>query len=267
MGEWVKNIVSWAWDATIGKIFEAFRGMVFSVFEFSMNLVNNGNMEFWQDPTVSAVLSVSQYIGLVVMILSIPFLLSSIIQQLDSLDMKIVLFSVGKTFLFVQGSVLLGLLVFKNGLFFISDMNLNMDVSAIKDSVGGSLMLVLFATIGSVIFMVISLGRCAAMFIHIVSAPLYVPYIMKGDKQKLGEWISMAFVITVTYVLQYILFYLAMISMSGGSLIKSIILMIACFSTKAALQRFGVSMSGGGMHLTSVMYSASALYQGIRMMR
>ncbi|MEG0020644.1 MAG: hypothetical protein RR728_08860, partial [Oscillospiraceae bacterium] len=185
--EWVQNISQWAYDATVGKIFDGIRSALFGIFEMAMSIVNNGNMAFWQDPVVLSILATTRIVGFVVMVFSIPFLLSSIIQQLDNLDIRVVLFSVGKTFLFVQGGTMLGLLIFKNGLFFLNDINFNIDTSAITGSVSGSGYLFIFATIGSVIFAISSLGRCSAMLLHIMSVPLYVPYIIKGDKQKLGE--------------------------------------------------------------------------------
>ncbi|MEG0091903.1 MAG: hypothetical protein RSA20_08785, partial [Oscillospiraceae bacterium] len=100
-----------------------------------------------------------------------------------------------------------------------------------------------------------------------MSVPLYVPYVMKGDKQKLGEWVATAFVITVTYVFQYVLFYMSMVAVAGENGIKAIILLLACLSVKSVLQHFGVSSSGTGTHLGSVMYGASSAYQGIRMMK
>lgn len=102
--------------------------------------------------------------------------------------------------------------------------------------------------------------RFGAMFIQILLAPFYVPFILMGDDQKVSEWMLGTVAIGFTYLIQFLLFYcgLVVFHFAGSdfwSYVAALSLMFSTMSVPAQMQKFGWGSGGGN--------AMSAAYMGI----
>ena len=151
----------------------------------------------------------------------------------------------------------------------LSASTFSLHVNNIITSIPGSdavivsvhLLMMLIIIIAVLVFMVMSLKRFGTMFIHIFTAALYIPDIMRGDTTKMGEWLRQMIAIVLTYVFIYLLFFLG----SGFLNADNVLLCLACWITMPAvskiLNKFGWSNGSQGN------FGAMAIQTGAMLIR
>jgi len=112
-------------------------------------------------------------------------------------------------------------------------------------------------------FFVTTILRVANMFVQMLLAPLYVPYVLMGDQQKWIEWFLSVISVGFTYVIQYSVFYAGfMITYySTTDLTNKLIgigLLFATFGVPKAMAKFGWS-SGSANAFRSAGQTAATL--------
>lgn len=143
-------------------------------------------------------------------------------------------------------SQLAGALDLSTALIYTNDQMMDMPAS-----------LLLIMLIACVVFAFMSLSRFGTMLVQVVSTPLYVSDIVRGETAAMGSWIRQTVAISLTYLIQTILFYLGayFITMYAQPFLG-----YACWfalpNVARVLQKFGMSTG-----VTGVVSSAASVAQ------
>ena len=227
-----------------------------------MDLVTSATGNFWNDPVILYILDFSQWINYIVFVLSLLFLLADIAQEQAGrgVDWTHVVTSGIKAFGFVLLNRWIALLTVQLADILIKaidfkDMSLtpeflieNMASSLFAISARPllSILLPIIVVIASGIFFFVVIQRFGAMLIHILTSSLYIADIVRGDGEKMGEWLRQMIAISITYVFQYLLYYLGLYLCAAGNIAPGIGCWIVTGSVGRILQRYGYSTGTKG---------------------
>lgn len=266
--DWVENIAEKMFDVITGLFTTSLSEGAFLAFTEITKLINSTAISFWDEPIITGLFGLSQKTCFIALVFSIPFLLSDIAQQVEDIDFKVVMMAVARAYIFSSVSGWGGTMIFKIAMLTTEALGVDIDASSIVEGkIFGSnsfgVLMMIIITIASMMFLCAAIGSCGAMFIHLMASPLYVPFILRGDKQKLDEWIATAVSIGVTYLIQYVSFYVAMFLYVRGNIIACFILISASLGAKAALKQFGYSGGGAGNGLISAARGAGVAAIGL----
>lgn len=254
------GIVTWLYESFMSFFRDYLKKGVFGLAEMLMDLVVSTSADFWNDPVIGVLLDFSQWINYFVFILSLLFLLFDIALEQGGrgVDWSHVITGFIKAFAFVLFNRWIALLTveladtlvrvmdFKE--FDLSPTTITGNMMEFFSSVnpGFNLMLVAIVILATGIFLFVVIQRFSAMFIHILTSAFYITDIVRGDNEKLGEWLRQMVAISGTYVFQYLLYYLGLYLCSKGSSIAGIGCWICIASVGKVLQRYGYSTGTKG---------------------
>lgn len=97
-----------------------------------------------------------------------------------------------------------------------------------------------------VVFFINSIKRFGTMFVHILTAFLYIPDIMRGNTVKMGEWLRQMLAISLTYAFSYLLFFLGCTFYLQLEYVLAIGMWIAMALVPKTLNQFGWSSASKG---------------------
>lgn len=251
--------------ALLTGIILTFNGWILDVFTNVMNMINSLSINIWNEPIIIDLIKLSGKIAIIVLALSIPFLLKDMLEQADTLDWKVVGFSVLKAYLFTVSINIFGVMIFNIGHTLIKSLNLVVDPSQITAVVGSILgaPVLIIMVVASIVFLVMTITRIATMLIHIFTSFLYIPFIVRGDSSKAGEWITMAISISLTYTCQYFFFYLSIYLYLDSKVWIATLFLAASFLIVPALKTFGFS-SGARSALSSTTSGIASTVSSIK---
>lgn len=117
------------------------------------------------------------------------------------------------------------------------------------------LLIILFITIGIVVFFISALRANGNMTVQYMSSPLYVTSIVRGDTSAIGDWLRQTVAIAVTYVVQYFLFVFGLVliadynttSVTNGSFFTGIGFWMVLIAVPRVLNKFGMSSGSTGI--------------------
>lgn len=265
----IKELVDYGMGYLNGMLQE----QMLKLFQFFMNLINNSLWDFWNKAIVVNLLNTATLLSILSMVIGVVFLLNDIAEQIEQIDIKIILFSLAKGFIFAVSARWIVQSLFFAANIFVTALNVELDQTALMNFIKGDTLLgpgftvwlFLILIIALAVFFFMQLGRFAAMLIHILSAFAYVPFIICGDTQKMKEWISMALSIALTYCIQYICFYSGLSLMVAGNLITGGVFIIASFIVAKELKHLGHS-TGTANTLRGSASMAYQAFSGIKAM-
>lgn len=262
---WIGNIV----DTVLGILTAPIESLFMEIFDMTFLLISTGTANIFYDSTVLGILKIVSEFSFVVLVFSIPFLLKDLYMQADNIDVRQVIDVVFKGYLFSKVSIIGGISFFRYSFYILSLVGLNIDNTQIQQgflpafgTFKGALIIIVIV-IATVVFLIEMLKTTSSMLIHLLATPIYVPYIIKGDTQKLSEWISTAVSIAVTYFIQYFVFYMAVWFAIQSRYMLALIFLTAAFTTKNALKGFAYT-TGGSRGILGVSQSALYALRGIR---
>ncbi|MEG0180058.1 MAG: hypothetical protein RR654_10945, partial [Oscillospiraceae bacterium] len=243
MGDTIGNLADNILNNWSKQIFASISNYLMSSFQTVIGWINNIGNDFWFDPFISTILNLSTIICTIVLVISIVFLIGSMAEQIQSVDLKTVFLSFIKGFVFALSARWIGVSIMLISSEFVSSFKMTITSEEITTYVSalnnGTILALLIMSICVALFFFMCLSRTASLFVNILAAFAYIPYIVRGDTQKLGEWLSLTVSIALSYALQYISFYLSMMYLLQSKFVMGAILMIATFSTEKVLQHFG----------------------------
>lgn len=97
-----------------------------------------------------------------------------------------------------------------------------------------------------IVFFINSIKRFGTMFVHILTAFLYIPDIMRGNTVKMGEWLRQMLAISLTYAFTYLLFFLGCTFYIQLEYVLAIGMWLAMALVPKALNHFGWSSGSKG---------------------
>lgn len=236
--------------------------------EFMFSGLNSAVLTIFDDPILSAILTIINIFSWVIFFVTIFFYLLKIAKEVNK-DWATICNCFIEAFLFVTANQLLAKTCFYLSCMISQIYNFAVFETPkwtdyISPSLGFNGFTLLVALIALVGFFVVTIMRAGNMFIQILIAPLYVPYVLMGDKQKWSEWLLGVVSVGFTYVVQYTVFY------SGYMIIRfadffdftskfiGIGLLFGTFGVPKAMQKFGWS-SGSANAFRSVGQTAATL--------
>lgn len=229
--------------------------------------LNSAFLTIFDNPILSAIFIIINIFSWIIFLVSILFYLLKIAKEVNK-DWATICNCFIETILFVTANQLLA-----KSCFYLSCMISQIYNFAIFDEPkwtdllspthgfnGFTLLIAIIAFIG---FFVVTIMRGANMFTQILIAPLYVPYVLMGDKQKWSEWLLGVVSVGFTYVVQYSVFYSGymVIRFAGTDITSKFIgigLLFGTFGVPKAMQKFGWS-SGSANAFRSVGQTAATL--------
>lgn len=245
-------------------------------FKWIMGLINDISTEIWDNPVVIAILDFISIVGLVVFVISLIFLVADMGKNIDNINLKIIFINMIEAILYTFTIRWFGIMVFSSASMFIENTNFKIDLSKFDVMQNNSAIIepfvetngiaILIVLVTAIIFLVMNLRISAEMIVHIISSVLYIPFIVRGDTKKIGEWFQIAISISVTYIIQYISMYLSIYClMLNDNLIISLIFITASLVCGKALRNFGYQ-NGAGSVFGSFGRMSSSVLQLIRLL-
>ncbi|MEG1448840.1 MAG: hypothetical protein RSC41_05865, partial [Oscillospiraceae bacterium] len=162
-----------------------------------------------------------------------------------------------------------GVLVFSIAHLFIKSIGFEIDSSGIMGFIEHtqlSLVMAIIIYIIAFVFLVMAYYRLACMIVHIILSVLYIPFIVRGDTQKIGEWFQIAVSLSVTYIIQFVAMYIALEEFFSSNFVIGIIFVFVAFVCGNALKNFGyqtgakTAMSNLGRTAMSTMQAAKLFF-------
>lgn len=123
------------------------------------------------------------------------------------------------------------------------------------------ILLLIVVIIAVIIFMVMALRRFSTMFVHIFTAMLYIPDIMRGDTTKMGDWLRQMISIVLTYIFIYLLFFLGCVFFYEENILMTLACWLGMPVVSRVLNKFGWSSGSQGS------FGAMAIQTGAIMIR
>ena len=223
----------------------------------------------WSDPIMTGLFSFVQWVGMGIFAASLIVMILDVFEDVSA-DKRAygstVFFNVLKGFGFTVAAAPVGRLamLLAGQLADAFDLTSALDVEewaaafAVQPTSSLFLIIVLIACI---VFLYNSLKRYGLMMVQIMTFPLYVPGIVRGDTTAMGSWIRQTIAIALTFLFQYILFYLGCLFWMKYSLIAAMGCWIAITSVTRILDKYGLSTGTGG----GVSSGVSLAMQGIQL--
>ena len=240
--EAIKKTCQAVFDFIVGNSYGHLNIKCSSMIEPMLQKINGFSSDIWSHPLIENIIDFVASVGIVVFIYSIPFLLSDIGSQVDNLDWKTIFTTFVKSVIYVFTIKYFGVLVFSIGNLFIERTNFKIEPSGIMEFVERSelsLIMSIIINIIAFVFLVMAYYRLACMLVHIISSVLYIPFIVRGDTQKIGEWFQIAVSLSVTYIIQFIAMYIALEQFFSNNFTMGILFVFVAFVCGYALKNFG----------------------------
>lgn len=243
-----------------------FNKMLLKTYSDILGIAINPNVNFFHDPIVQGLISFSQWAAYAAMGVSIAFMIVDYGEDLaagKNIALSEMLMNIFKGFIFYLISPQLGLLSLDIG----RQLATSLDLSAYLQTnytlmADMSIIWVVVSVIALVVFVFMSARQFGMMLIHIVTYALYVPGVVRGDSESIGAWIRQTIAIALTYLCQYVLFYLGLFYMIQGNIYGGVIGWSSMAAVKTVLNKFGMSSGfAGGSQVVSL------AAQGLRLAR
>lgn len=239
--------------------------------------LNYLNINFWDNTLIVALLKFSAWINGIVFV--VAFLLSVFDMAEEAGSFKQINFVVMITN-FIKGNIFVLCYTFiaqyimniANILNEYLPLNITVNKDIISDRIaiiaqtGGvipDVLALLGFLVASIGFTVTALKRYGLMFIQILTSAFYIPDIVRGETQKIGDWLRQTIAIAFTYTFQFLLFYLGMMIILTATVFTNILLGVGLWlcipAVSMLLAKFGISSGSKGMLSSSLMYSGMNL--------
>lgn len=226
--------------------------------------MNTFTSDIWSEPFIVFLMQFVSKVGFGVFVYSLIILLADIGKQLDNASWKTITITILESIVYCNTIIYIGMLIFSLADEFVMSFNFEMDTNQFTlgdQFLGSSTIQVLLITIIMTIFFVMSFYRISCMIVHLISSVFYIPFIVRGDTEKIFEWLTTAFSIGATYIIQMIAMYTAISFWLEGKLNMAIIFVFVCFAVAVALQRFGYT-TGAKSGMGSITRTAVSMARG-----
>ncbi len=254
MGNVVTNIAGYFFNSLIDWL----KKKLLALSAFAISFINNYVLSFFENEIIDAFMDFSTWINYFVFGVALLVVIVDIAEEKASdkpVYWSVVFTNVAKAFAFAGFARWLAVLAMelsnKITTYFgitIDANNFELSIDEIINAVIGSniaikallnvifLIIILFSVI---FFAVSSLKRFGVMFVHIFTAALYIPDILRGDTTKMGDWFRQMASIVLTYVFIYILFFLGASFFGADHIVPCFACWLAMPAVSKILNRYG----------------------------
>lgn len=251
----------------LNMVFMAFTKGFLALFDLFFGGIGQGLSLAWENPIMDVFMIIANIFSISVLSCSLLFFFLKIGQE-EKRNWYIIFKCFFNTMLFIAFNQLIVKTCFLIPDLLVTGLNnaldgfvpsTLLDVSALLLGPFQSIIVVV-ALLG---FMYITIMRFGMMFIQIMVAPFYVPFIITGDSQKPSEWMLSTVTAGFTYLIQYMIFYAGLLTVSFAGedfwlLLSGIAIMFITFKVSAVMQKLGYS-AGGGSVLNSAYMGANMI--------
>lgn len=228
-----------------------------------VGLVDKTVQGFFDSPEIKPFLNFFTWINLAVFTACIIVLLVDLAEEKNNgnpIEWGVVFMNVIKAYAFTVGARFLAVYSFEAINLIISKINqgtttnfedalngLQLTMLNLADFTGSFKSGIAFYLICAVIYFFFqSLKRFGLTLVHIFTAFLYIPDIMRGETTKMGEWLRQLFSILLTYAFQSVLFFMGARFLIEQRIILAFICFTTMFSVAKLLNHYGWSSGTGG---------------------
>ena len=276
-------------DGIFGMIEKWIIGKLLEFCSTVISLVNAISISFFDNELIKIVLAFFGGLSLIIFASSLVFMLFDVVEEVSgskTIEWGTVFINCTKALCFilvVPPGVMLSMDIGNNvidilGVGAINNSLSDMVSGGLLGMLGGgtfnfmfTLLIALLLAVGITFFFYISLLRFGNMFVQIMIANLYIPDIVRGNTESMGDWLRQTIAIAITYLIQYLLFALGLnfIVDKGftpehmGNFLLGISLWITMFGVSKLLNKFGMSSGVKGVvsSATSTATSMSLLFR------
>lgn len=240
-----------------------------------ITLIGTGTSTFWTQSLVMDFLDFSKWANYVVFGVTLLFMLFDIGEEIASgkdVDLGIVFTNSVKAMVFVNFNSIIAITCMQLGDIITSSLNFKLptDQNAMEKALSGIgissanfiIVVALAILIACLVFFVMSVMRYGAMFVQILASSFYIPNILRGETQAMGDWMRQTVAIAGTYTFQYVTFYCGLYYLLQYNVIICAIFWAGMMSAGKVLQKFSYSTGTKGVFSSL----GSAAGQGISLL-
>lgn len=209
--------------------------------------------DFWSNPLVTGLITVVTWTGRALMFCAIIVMIVDAVEDVaagKAVYASTIVGNIIKGMLFVELAPFVGKYAITLCDTLVTSIDIGAYTSNTTDLITAMQMsapVLIISLIGCLVWLFQALKRFGSMLIQIVSCVLYVPSIVRGDTTAMGSWIRQTIAIALTFLLQYVLFYISLVFLLGGQWLLAIAMWISIGSVPRLLDKYGLSHGGGGM--------------------
>ncbi|MDY4785550.1 conjugal transfer protein TrbL family protein [Pygmaiobacter massiliensis] len=221
---------------------------------------------FFSNNIIQGLIWFGQWAAYAAMGFSILFMIIDYMEDLSAgrgIAVSEMVMNVIKGFIFCIIAPELGILSLQVGAELAKSLDLSSQLGQWESRLGGlSLVWLVACLIALIVFVFMSARQYSMMLIHIVTYVLYVPGVVRGDAESMGAWIRQTVAIAVTYLCQYVMFYLGLYFMVSVHGILGLSCWVGMGCVNKVLNKYGMSSGfAGGSQVVSL------AAQGLRLAR
>lgn len=213
----------------------------------------SGSNSFWENGFVTALINISVLTALFVFAVSFIIALFDVAEaaaEEKPVYVSSMIADFVKAFVFAGAAPYIGLFAMQLMHSLLLALNWSSSLETIFVSTTG-LILSVVSVIAAVAFFFLSMKNSGLFFCQLLTCPLYVPSISRGDHSAMGAWMRLSVSILMTYFFQYLLFYCGLYLAFNGDFMGAIMPWCGMFGVSRVLDKYGFSAGSGGIGQTA----------------
>lgn len=235
--------------ALYNKMAEWLSETITSMMQYATGISTN----FWGNEVIAGFMELSRWVAYAMFFVGIFFVIADYIEDRSAnkpvyLSTLVVNIIKGMAFAFLAGYICQYSLLFVESLTgTLTSFILPFDITNFNAmTLITPLAMLLLGIIAAAYFIFQSLKRFGAMLIQAVTAFLYVPAIVRGDAEAIGNWLKRTIAISLTFFLQFVLFHLGLNFLLSGVELIGLALWFSMGSVTKILDRYSIQLGNGG---------------------
>lgn len=230
---------------------------LFSAFSSIISWCATISYEFWQESFVRVLLNASIAVSGLVWAVSFIVMLLDVVEAINEEKPVFISSLAGDAvkslaFYFVAPNVGLYAILFVFEI--VRRLNwadsLEATLQQYLTSTFGSVYFAIVLVVGSIYFFFSSMKNSGLFFCQLLTCPLYVPSILRGDHTAMGGWLRQSASILLTFFFQYLMFYSSLFLFFQGQPMAATMPMLAMMAVPHLLDKYGFSSGSGGVGQT-----------------
>lgn len=220
--------------------------------DYILGMTTQATSSFWDVSAINLLLDFSAWVNIVVFVVSLLFLVFDIAEQGGQVQWHIIMTNFFKGIIFVLFNRNIGLMIYQLAVSTTQMLQIDFEAPEISNILelmqvtqqSGLviILMILVVAVAFIAFFCMSMVRNGTLFVQIFTSSFYITGIIRGDTAKAGEWLRQTIAISATYFMQYLMFYLGLNSLTGGtgsSMITTFTCWLTMFFVPKIMDRFG----------------------------
>lgn len=261
----MQNLITQATDSFLSSFVIKSKEMMLEFLLSLIEMINTHLMNLFETPIIRDFVSMGTTIGRFLFAATLIILLIDIVEeagsmkndQFKAIEWPTIFFNMVKAVVFIEAAPQLSIIALRMISISVGEFDpspylnsiINMDINMFG-------MAIAIIAVGG--FTLLTILRFGAILIQAFSVFLYVPDIVRGHTTSMGTWIRQTVAILLTYFLQYVLFFIGLVSYFNTETITAYLLWLTMLYVSKYLDKFGMSSGIKGVVSSGVSVAQSA---------